>query len=79
MIRKMIKQPVGPLHDWDFGAEAGDRVYAQRGDFAVMYDLRESRGRHKRACGELTPCEVKKNGALRQAVIGDDGVWYWKD
>lgn len=80
-MRKMRKQPVGPLSPWDFGAEPGERVYERRGESAVMYDLRESTGWYKRSAGELTPHKVmQKGGDLpRLAVMDDDGVWYWED
>lgn len=78
-MRKLRKQPTGPLNPWDFGAEPSDRVYEPRPDkdCAFIYDLRESRGRNKAAAGELTPQLVVKDGKPRQAVLDDDGLWYW--
>ncbi len=81
-MRKLRKQPIGERNDWDFSLEAGDRVFERNGDseFAVMYDLRESTGWHKRtSLGELTPHTVKKNGVPRLAVMAANGVWYWAD
>lgn len=78
-MRKMRKQPVGPLNAWNFSLEAGDRCWQRdhSEDTVVMVDLRESTGRNKSAAGDLTTHTVKKNGKPRRAVLADDGIWYW--
>jgi len=80
-MRRMRKQPVAGYNPWNFDLEEGDRVYQAMPELggAWIYDLRESTGRNKSAVGELTPHLVKKNGRARVGVLGDDGVWYWRD
>jgi hypothetical protein len=78
-LRRVRKQPVAAFCPWDFSREEGDRVYRRIGDSdeAEMIDLYESHGRDKAAAGELSFRVVKKDGRVRRAVLGDDGVWYW--
>ena len=82
-MRKMRKQPVGGYDPRGWDLEEGGRVFQARTEFLetevyYMYDLKESTGRNKSACGELTPHLVKKNGEPRIG-IRIDTVWYWKD
>lgn len=80
-MRKMRKQPAGPLDYWDNDAEAGERRY-QWVDFgqqlAVMHDLEESRGGDKASSGVLTNRVVRKDHNERVAKRVD-GIWYWVD
>jgi len=77
-LRRMRKQPVGGRNDWNHNLEEGDRVYTWVSDeTVVMDDLVVSRGKNKRASGELTPVRVCSNGKARIA-IRKDGVWYWR-
>jgi hypothetical protein len=80
-MKKIRKQPVGPLNPWNFSLQPGDRVWKMdhTEGTVTMHDLRDSTGRDKAATGELTPHVVKKNGNPRLAAIGDDGFWYWVD
>ena len=78
-MRKMRKQPVGAFNQYDFGLNAGDRVYSDLGDGTyLMSDLRESNGADKAASGVLSYSDVKKNGVDRLAVkVGE--LFYWQD
>ena len=54
--RRVVKpQPAYVCSDWTFDAEPGDVVMYHW----WPYRLRESRGRNKRAAGELTPVRIK--------------------
>ncbi len=64
MTRRVIKpQPSATITDWTFAAESGDRVMYR----GWPHVLRESRGRDKRAAGDLTPVRV----ACPYGVPGD--------
>jgi hypothetical protein len=78
-MRKIRKQPVGPLNAWNYSLLPGDRCWQRdhSEDYVLMVDLRESTGRDKAAAGDLTPHTVKRNGKPRRAVLADDGIWYW--
>lgn len=80
-MRRMRKQPVAQLNQWDWDREPGDRVFRpmNKSEYAAIYDLVESNGRHKSAAGELTPRLVKKRGKPRRAAMDDVGVWHWID
>ena len=72
--RKMRKQVKGRLNLWGMDQEAGERVFDFKG---IVFDLRESNGRNKRAEGELTPviARPQKRGAVAVCI---DGVWFWE-
>ena len=82
-MSKLRKQPIAERDDRDFSREPGDRVYAwafgEKDGYAVMFDLKESRGRNKRDAGELVPVAVKNGRYLRQAWRDDEGIWHWFD
>jgi hypothetical protein len=80
-MRKMRKQPIGPLNAWNWSSEPGERRYQwtdHRKRTARMFDLRESHGWGKRTAGVLTEAVVKKSRIERIAkLVGT--VWYWLD
>lgn len=79
---RLRKQPVGPYDPWNFSLEDGDRVYQwidHKKGTAIMLDLYESSGWHKKTAGELSSRVVKKNGKPRRAMRLRDDLWYWID
>ncbi len=70
----MRKQPVGFLDPWDDSFEVGDRAVDNNNR---VFDLLESRGRNKRAQGDLTPvlASPQRNGSY---AVYDEGVWFWE-
>jgi hypothetical protein len=81
MNRRLRKQPIALFNPWNFAAEPGDRMYlpVPESEGAHIYDVYESRGRNKRAAGELSRRIVKRNGIPRLAFLDDTGVWRWCD
>jgi hypothetical protein len=85
-MRKMRKQPVCAYNPWNHDIEVGWRLYQWldiNNGVAMIYDVRESSGRNKSACGILTAHLVKKDGRERVALQRRDEAgqltWYWQD
>ena len=71
-VRMMRRQPTRTVSDWVQDAEVGECIIYR----GWPHRLAESRGRNKRAAGELTP--VKIRGPRRAIGIRQvNATWYW--
>src|SRR5512142_3289137 len=73
LVRAMRKQPKGTANDWSQNVEDGE-VWMYHG---WPHRMAESRGRHKRAAGELTPVRIPWPFGSPGTRLAGRETWGW--